>query len=312
MKVLDSVSKFSPHGADLFGDPIQMQSSVLGKRYVAPPFDVLDGRSEDWKIRRRAWAALFDSGEGRSGHSAWNSRALSNGLEGWLKKVDNVGARTDFAHGWSRHDMSIFDPVLAEVAISWFSPEGGQIVDPFAGGCVRAYVATALGRKYHGIDLSDRQIEANKKWVSGATWAIGDALEKLDEAPLADLVFTCPPYGTLERYSDDPRELSTMDWDRFHMRLKGVLRKCVNVLKPDGMIAVVVGDYREKRAGRYTALRPLVAAVTEILSVSAELMESAVFLTPIGSLPIRASHNWAKGGKLGRAHQNLIVARRRA
>ena len=36
---------------------------------------------------------------------------------------------------------SIFDPVLCELAYRWFCPQGGAIIDPFAGGSVRGVVA---------------------------------------------------------------------------------------------------------------------------------------------------------------------------
>jgi len=57
---------------------------------------------------------------------------------------------------------SIFDPVLCEVVYRWFCPAGGRVLDPFAGGSVRGITASILGYKYTGIDLSARQIEANK------------------------------------------------------------------------------------------------------------------------------------------------------
>jgi hypothetical protein len=40
---------------------------------------------------------------------------------------------------------SVFDPVLCELALRWFAPRGGSILDPFAGGSVRGIVASALG-----------------------------------------------------------------------------------------------------------------------------------------------------------------------
>ena len=48
---------------------------------------------------------------------------------------------------------SIFDPVLCEIAYRWFSPVGGLILDPFAGGSVRGIVASKLGRQYIGHEL---------------------------------------------------------------------------------------------------------------------------------------------------------------
>lgn len=58
---------------------------------------------------------------------------------------------------------SIFDPVLCEIAYRWFCPPGGLVLDPFAGGSVRGIVAGYLGRRYLGIDLSERQIAANRE-----------------------------------------------------------------------------------------------------------------------------------------------------
>ena len=56
---------------------------------------------------------------------------------------------------------SIFDPVLCELMYSWFCPEGGQVIDPFAGGSVRGIVAAVVGYRYWGSDLSRQQVEAN-------------------------------------------------------------------------------------------------------------------------------------------------------
>ena len=113
--------------------------------------------------------------------------------------------------------VSVFDPVLCEVAYRWWSPDGGQVVDPFAGGSVRGIVAGMLGRRYWGCDLRSEQVEANEhqadalEVVPRPSWVAGDALEVLDDAPDADFVFSCPPYGDLEIYSDDPRDLSNME-----------------------------------------------------------------------------------------------------
>jgi 1-aminocyclopropane-1-carboxylate deaminase/D-cysteine desulfhydrase-like pyridoxal-dependent ACC family enzyme/DNA modification methylase len=56
---------------------------------------------------------------------------------------------------------SIFDPVLCELAYRWFSPEGGTVLDPFAGGSVRGIVAGWLGHPYLGVDLRAEQVAEN-------------------------------------------------------------------------------------------------------------------------------------------------------
>ena len=75
---------------------------------------------------------------------------------------------------------SIFDPVLCEIAYRWFCPQGGMVLDPFAGGSVRGIVASQLGRAYVGIELRAEQVAANKAQAAlgaGPTpqWIIGDS-----------------------------------------------------------------------------------------------------------------------------------------
>ena len=106
---------------------------------------------------------------------------------------------------------SIFDPVLCEIAYRWFCPPGGTVLDPFAGGSVRGIVAARLGRPYVGIELRAEQVGANQAQADLAgdpspRWIAGDSrdLARLAAGIEADLVFSCPPYWNLERYSDDP------------------------------------------------------------------------------------------------------------
>lgn len=311
-------------GQDMFGHDVEAPaSSILAKRYIVPPFDVLDGRSGDWRARKALWNAIpgFDSSAGRDGADAWNSTALANGLGAWLESVDNVGARTDFAHGWNQHRVSVFCPVLAETIITWFTEPGALVFDPFAGGSVRGIVAALLGRRYVGLDLSARQCEENQYQAaamgldeSQCAWIAGDAFEAIQKNPhvqSADLIFSCPPYGTLERYSDHPDDLSTMDWREFSRRVGAILQDIRQQMKAGAWVAMVVADYREKQGGRYTALRPLVSEVAQALSLGPlELHASCVYLTPLGTLPIRAAHNFKASAKLGRAHQNVVIARK--
>ena len=85
-----------------------------------------------------------------------------------------TGAATEFDHYRVKEGTrettevsgtSIFDPVLCELVYRWFCPAGGALLDPFAGGSVRGIVASKLGLKYTGIDLSERQIAENRKQV---------------------------------------------------------------------------------------------------------------------------------------------------
>ncbi len=120
----------------------------LADRFLVPPFTLLDTRAGYWQDRRSQWLALgIESEIGREA----KAYSINDGAQ---KKYDYL---PDIATG-----TSIFDPVLCELAYRWFCPKGGTILDPFAGGSVRGIVAGRLGYGYTGIDLSARQVQANR------------------------------------------------------------------------------------------------------------------------------------------------------
>jgi len=211
---------------------------------------------------------------------------------------------------------SIFDPVLCELVYRWFCPPGGSVLDPFAGGSVRGIVAAALGRQYTGIDLSDRQIEANEKqWEEihrripesspKPIWIVGDSQTAQLLAPGDyDLIFSCPPYADLERYSDDQRDLSTMDYPAFLESYRSIIASCVGMLKQDRFACFVVGDVRDA-GGMYRKLPWHTIQAFEDAGVV--LYNEAVLVTAVGSLPIRVGKQFMSGRKLGKTHQNVLV-----
>ena len=221
---------------------------------------------------------------------------------------------------------SIFDPVLCELAYRWFSPPAGRVLDPFSGGSVRGIVAAALGRAYHGVDLRPEQIEANRaQWpevsarladIDGyapldPSWHVGDSNAVLardgDEDQIGDgfdFVFSCPPYGDLEVYSDDPSDISTMSMDGFDEAYAQIIAKAVARLADNRFACFVVGDYRDKR-GIYANFVSKTIAAFE--AAGAPLYNEAILVTSVGSLPIRTAKQFRAGRKLGKTHQNILV-----
>jgi hypothetical protein len=133
-------------------------------------------------------------------------------------------------------------------------------------------------------------------------------LDMLSHAPLADLIFSCPPYGDLEVYSDHPRDLSNMEYHTFMAALKRIILQSVLKLKPGGMACFVVGDFRDRKTGNY---RGFVAdTIHAFREVGLQLYNDAILVTSIGSLPIRVSNQFEKSKKLGKTHQNILVFRR--
>jgi hypothetical protein len=319
-----SVSQhFSPFGLDLFGQPIaQVKSGPLAQRFEFPPFSVLNAREGAWQERKAAWLSLGIKSEvGRSGGLMMNNQkglldimnqTETANLKGGLtfrttcNPYKNPGGETSGMESGT----SVFDPVLCELSYKWFCPPGGQIVDPFAGGSVRGIVASLMGYHYWGCDLRAEQIAANETQrelanaASPPVWVCGDSTVEVKEAPQADFVFTCPPYGSLERYSDDPADISTMGYTQFLASYGEILAQSFSRLKLNRFAVLVVGEYRDAQ-GNYVGFVPDTVGLCRTFGL--KFYNEAILLTAIGSLPIRVGRQFEAGRKLGKTHQNVLV-----
>jgi hypothetical protein len=127
---------------------------------------------------------------------------------------------------------------------------------------------------------------------------------------MADLIFTCPPYGNLERYSDDPADISTMEYPEFMTALVLILDAAAAKLNRGGYLGLVVGDFRDTATGNY---RGFVAdTIIAMRGLGLALYNEAILVTPAGTLPVRVSFQFDKGRKLGKSHQNVLIFRRAA
>jgi DNA modification methylase len=197
----------------------------------------------------------------------------------------------------------------------WFCPVDGAILDPFAGGEVRGVVASVLGCKYFGVDLSKEQISGNMDSIdrlglygNEPTWVTGDSETVLafDDIEPFDMVFTCPPYGSLERYSDDQRDLSNMSEKRFVDKYSNILRLACKRTKDNSFISIVISNYRED--GFYKNLVGLTINIMEIESgFNCRLYNDMVYVAPNGTAPMRAPMMFNASRKVCRLHQNVLV-----
>lgn len=209
---------------------------------------------------------------------------------------------------------SIFDPVLCELAYRWFCPPGGVVLDPFAGGSVRGIIASKLGHPYVGIDLSARQLEANRvqaaticadelhqpKWINGNSLDVEQLAAGID----ADMVFSCPPYFDLEVYSSDAADLSSMSYNEFKRVYSDIIAACVRKLKPDRFACFVVGDVRDDN-GNYRNLPGCTVDAFE--AAGTKLYNWAILVTAVGSLPVRITRQFEAARKLGKTHQDVLI-----
>jgi len=239
------------------------------------------------------------------------------GIKSEEGRGDSIEKDTSCATDWmkrsgSSEGGSVFDPVVCELAYRWWCPVGGVIVDPFAGGSVRGIVASKLGYKYWGGELRPEQVAANRtqadkicKGENMPYWEQGDSMVTVPNAPEANFIFSCPPYGDLEVYSDDPADISNMEYNTFKPAYKRIIMRACERLKNDSFACFVVGDFRDKKTGHY---RNFVSdTIGAFLEQGLGLYNEAILMTAIGSLPIRTGKQFTAGRKLGKAHQNILV-----
>jgi len=300
------------YGTDLFGESMRPPvTSPVAKRFLVSPFSVLSARDGDWQDRKRAWVAMgIKSEEGRDGnplgYGVATAQYMYNRSE-YLEKgesAENIAPETTLG-------ASLFDPVLCELAYRWFSGEGAQILDPFAGGSVRGIVAAHLGRKYWGCDLRAEQIEANR--AQGAAlcegkpqpeWVCGDSMNEVEKAPEADFIFSCPPYGDLEQYSDLREDLSAMPHKDFVIAYRTIILRACKRLRENRFACFVVGDFRDGKGNYRNFVSETIAA---FLDAGLALYNEAILVTSVGSASMRVTRQFSAGRKLCKTHQNVLV-----
>jgi hypothetical protein len=300
----ESTGELALFGHDMFGEIVKPKASgPLAERFYFPPFSVLDARQGACQERKRAWLSMGIESEVSRGESLTYRARGSDAPKFYQDKM---------GESWTNNDngTSIFDPTLTEILYRWFVPQGGQILDPFAGGSVRGIVADHLGMDYYGIDLRPEQISANYEQSRRIgsdhppIWIAGDSMQELDEVPDSDFVFSCPPYGDLEKYSDDPADLSTMEWHTFAAAYKRIIHKSTKALRPNRFAAFVVANFRDSK-GHY---RDLVGETVRAFEESGlHYYNEAVLVTAVGSAAMRATKQFDSGRKLCKTHQNVLV-----
>ena len=278
----------------------------LSGKFIFPPFSVLRAADKDWLYRKRQWLKVGIKSEiGRD--------------DGLLIKDKNTQT-LDTKKGekwepggklWQNSGTSIFDPVLCELIYTWFCPIEGSVLDPFAGGSVRGIVATFMGYTYWGSELREEQVLANRVQGEEITptnqpvWVHGDSNVELLDAPMSDLIFSCPPYGDMEVYSDLTEDLSNKKYDEFLVMYRAIIVKACAKLKRNRFACFVVGNFRDKKTGfYYDFVGDTVRAFTD---AGLHYYNEGVLVTSIGSLPLRTGKQFNAGRKLGKAHQNFLV-----
>jgi DNA modification methylase len=314
---------------EMFNGPapgIGQNLGSLQERFLVPPFSVLDTRQGYWQDRKKQWHALgirsqetredvelmADSSQSPAIYHLRNVMRETLGRDPSWEEI-LIEAKAKGLHVYE--GASIFDPVLAEVCYKWFCPVDADILDPFAGGSVRGIVAGVLDYNYVGVDLRPEQVQANEqqwqalkkrddygtivKWLAGDSAAVLPAFEET-----YDFIFSCPPYHDLEKYSDDPRDLSNMPYETFLDKYRTIIQCAVSQLRDHRFACFVVSEIRDK-AGYYRNF--VTDTIRAFLDAGMKYYNEIILLNVAGSLPIRVGRQFQSYRKVGRTHQNILV-----
>ena len=276
----------------------KISSHFLSDTYIVPPFSVFNTFTQYWRERLKAWSDLgLYTSDGRDAKLAYDNR-----------RIDKHRPKQN------HNGTSIFNPVVAEILIRWFSRKDDIVFDPFAGSITRGAISCILDRQYVGIDLSKSQVDANIKWWKSFTdkydvkydpeWICGDSV--CEEFHKCNMIFTCPPYYNLEQYSDDPKDLSNCDnYNDFLNIYTKILRKCYNILVEDSFACIVVSDIRDKRTTEYYGF--VADTVKAMQSVGFKFYNEIILFNQTGNLAITSGNYFDTMRKVGRQHQNILV-----
>lgn len=326
--------------------PGGVASITLAERFGAPPFSVLDTRSGTWQDRKRAWLSIgvrathsakrpADAGADKVEHRLMGSDAANDPdyyrrkaqVEAMLgEKISIEEFQRFYYEQPDRYagGSSSSDPVLAELMLKWFSPQGGSVFDPFGGPSAIGIVAAWLGMKLTAIEIRQDQCDENRAvWKSvleqfpeskgkpSPLWLCGDSgggrmINTLPEQEAFDIVYTSPPYFDLERYSGGNADGSAFkSYAEFVRWLGMTARDCAARLKQNRFFVWKVGEVRDPETGVY---RNFVADCVAVCQRAGLLYyNEIILLNAVGSVCTRAGRQFGGTRKIGRVHQTMLV-----
>ena len=292
---------------DLWGNEVTKKYE-LRDSYIEPPFSVMDTKQGTWQRRRHKWKNLgIESELGRKVDGAHFAGRHRQAERSGKKPAESTQRILDVG------EHSIFDPVVCELVYHWFCPhKESKILDPFAGGSVRGIVANIMGHKYTGIELREEQVLSNQEQAkrileqdNQPKWIEGDSNQILDkfEGQQIDFIFSCPPYGNLEIYSNMKEDISNMDYPQFLKIYESIIAKSCKLLKPGELACFVVGEFRDKQGHYYGFVPDTIRAFTKC---GMKYYNEIILLNAIGSASVRAN-TAMKNRKIVKIHQNILV-----
>lgn len=302
----------------------------LNDRYLVPPFSILDTRRGYWQERKKQWYSLIgDKGETRNDtlvtslemkykdlyqRTKHHRKELGISFKEYIEKYVPQEELDREQSKIVAQGVSIFDPVIAEIACRWFTPEkGSKIFDCFAGDTCKGLVFGHCGHEFTGIELRQEQIDVNNRVLENCElpapvrYICDDGQNVINhfEPESQDLLFSCPPYYDLEIYSDLPNDASNQgSYQDFIGILRNAFLGAISRLKNNRFAFIVVGDVRDKRTGAYY---DFVGDVKQIFKDGGMVLYNDIVLIEIGATAAIRASRYMETRKVVKMHQNILV-----
>jgi 1-aminocyclopropane-1-carboxylate deaminase/D-cysteine desulfhydrase-like pyridoxal-dependent ACC family enzyme len=213
----------------------------------------------------------------------------------WKKRVKLVSSELKYEQAAPQTTLAgvDLDPIYEAKAIPFMEP--GDLL-------------WVVGIRASAADAPKRPGVSFPETAAPPRWIVGDALDIPKLVPPSatfDLLFSCPPYFDLEKYSEDPKDLSNAsDYAAFRESYDRIIEQAVARLKPNRFAVFVVGEVRGKD-GNYVGFVPDTIRAFE--RAGAHLYNEAILVTPVGTVGMRVSGHFARSRKLGKCHQNVLT-----
>lgn len=254
----------------------------LKRDFIMPPFSILRGFDGDWlDLKSSLKKEIGDNGESRQ-------NVLYGGELG----------------------TSIFDPVLALIILTWFTPntKNIKICDCFGGDSAVGYLSSKKGYTFTAIELRQEQVDLNNNRTNdNATYICDDGRNILNHIPIdsQDLFFSCPPYFNMEIYSNLENDASNQKtYEDFIDIIDEAFSNSIKTLKKDRFAVIVASDVRDQKTGYYY---PFLSDIKNIFEKNGMGLYNEIILAdPLTTAGIRARKIF-RTRKVVKVHQNILV-----
>jgi hypothetical protein len=233
------------------GDLSAVRHKLLAHITMTNAWDTVKG---DWLRIKREWNEKINEAGAIKGvlNPMFASRdGCWQGSNGFANVV------TGHSHNGN---ASVLDPVACEVILRFFMPrEGRRVYNPFGGGVQFGFVAGSYGYDYIASEIRQNQCDANNlicQDLNSAKWIKSDS-SLYEPEGMFDLVFTCPPYYKVEKYTDydgtSPEgEINSFStYEQFRDALFSGYKIAMAHLNDNCFFVVMTGDSRDKNGAYY-------------------------------------------------------------